>query len=151
MKIYLGSDHGGFDWKTDIFAYLSKHNYDVEDIGPEALNPDDDYPIFAQRATAKVLGSEDDDARAILICRGGQGMAIAANRFRGIRASVVWDANEAKMTRLDNDSNVLCLPADHIDKAEMEGIIETWLNTEFSQAPRHIRRLQEIDNFYPNA
>jgi len=151
MKIFLGSDHGGFEWKEKIFAYLSNHNYEVEDIGPKTLDPNDDYPIFAQQTTAKLLGSEDEDARAILICRGGQGMAIAANRFRGVRASVVWNANEAKMTRVDNDSNVLCLPADHVDQAQMEGIIETWLNTEFSQAPRHIRRLQEIDNFYPNA
>jgi ribose 5-phosphate isomerase B len=77
-------------------------------------------------------------------------MSIAANRFAGIRASVVWNAHEAKMTRADNDSNVLCLPADHIDFKEISGIIETWLATEFSRAPRHVRRLKEIDAFYPN-
>lgn len=126
MKIFLGSDHGGFEWKEKLFAYLSNHDYDVEDIGAKQLDPKDDYPVFAQRAAMKVLGSEDEDARAILICRGGQGMAIAANRFPGIRASVIWNANEAKMTRVDNDSNVLCLPADHIDLDQAEGIIETW-------------------------
>ena len=151
MKIYLGSDHGGYDWKQQIFAYLSRHEYDVEDVGGKELNPDDDYPQFAHQVVMKVLGSEDPDARGILLCRGGQGMAIAANRHPGIRASVIWNAHEAKMTRLDNDSNVLCIPADHIDFAEVSGILETWLSTEFSQAPRHIRRLQEIDDFYPNA
>lgn len=150
MKIYLGSDHGGFDWKEKIFAYLSKHDYDVQDVGDKTPDPDDDYPVFAKQACMQVLGSEDDDPRAILVCRGGQGMAIAANRHPGIRASVIWNAHEAKMTRVDNDSNVLCLPADHIDFAEVTGIIETWLSTPFSQAPRHIRRLKEIDEFYPN-
>lgn len=150
MKIYLGSDHGGFDWKMQIFEYLVMHDYDVEDIGAKQLNPDDDYPQFAGEACLKVIGSEDEDPRAILICRGGQGMAIAANRHRGIRASVIWNAHEAKMTRVDNDSNILCLPADHIPWEEVSGILETWLSTPFSRAPRHVRRLKEIDDFYPN-
>lgn len=150
MKIYLGADHGGFEWKNDIFEYLTKHDYDVEDIGAKSLSPDDDYPQFAKQACLEVIGSEDDDPRAILICRGGQGMAIAANRHVGIRASVIWNAHEAKMTRADNDSNVLCLPADHIPWEEVSGILETWLSTPFTQAPRHIRRLKEIDDFYPN-
>ena len=151
MKIFIGSDHGGFDWKQKIFGYLSTHDYDVEDIGAKTLDPDDDYPQFAQRAVAKVLGSTDEDPRAILICRGGQGMCIAANRFPGSRASLVWNENEAKMTRVDNDSNVLCLPSDHIEFEQVRGIIETWLNTPFSRAPRHVRRLREIDAFYPNS
>ena len=151
MKIYLGSDHGGFDWKNKVFEYLTKHGYDVEDIGSKSLDPKDDYPQFAKTAVMKVLGSTDEDPRAILLCRGGQGMAIAANRHHGIRASVIWNAHEAKMTRLDNDSNVLCLPADHIPFEEVSGILETWISTEFSKAPRHVRRLQEIDDFYPNS
>ena len=150
MKIFIGSDHGGFEWKSKVFGYLSTHGYDVEDIGPKTLDPDDDYPQFAQRAVMKLLGSEDEDPRAILICRGGQGMAISANRFKGIRASLVWNNHEAKMTRLDNDSNVLCLPADHVDFKDVAEIIETWLSTDFSRAPRHVRRLREIDDFYPN-
>jgi ribose 5-phosphate isomerase B len=151
MKIYLGSDHGGFEWKQKLFAYLSKNGYDVEDIGNKTLDPNDDYPQFAQVAVTRLLGSDDDDPRAILVCRGGQGMCIAANRFPGIRASVIWNAHEAKMTRLDNDSNVLCLPADHIDFEQVEGIVETWLSTKFSGASRHVRRLKEIDEFYPNS
>jgi RpiB/LacA/LacB family sugar-phosphate isomerase len=150
VKIYLGSDHAGYEWKQKIFAYLSNHNYEVEDIGPREEDTADDYPVFAQRAATKILGDDSEDPRAILICRGGQGMAIAANRFPGIRASVVWDASEAKFTRTDDDSNVLCLAADHIDESQIDGILETWLSTEFSQAPRHVKRLKEIDSFYPN-
>lgn len=147
MKIYLGSDHNGFHLKEKVFAYLAKHSYDVEDVGDQVLDPNDDFPEFAQAAALKVLGSEDRDPRAILLCGGGQGMAIAANRFRGIRASVIWDAFEAKMTRNDNDSNVLCLPSRVLedDDAAWQGIIETWLSTPFATAVRYKRRNAQID------
>jgi len=151
MKIFLGSDHGGHELKKKLFAYLSRNGYDVEDEGSVELDPADDYPQFAQAVVSKVLGSEDDDPRGILVCTTGQGMAIAANRSSGIRASVVWDAHEAKLTRLDNDSNVLSLPGRTFeDEKQAYGIVETWLSTEFSKAPRHVRRLKEIDDFYPN-
>lgn len=147
MKIYLASDHNGFHLKRDVFAYLSKNGYDVEDVGDAQLNPEDDFPEFAHAAALKVIGSEHDDARAILLCGGGQGMCIAANRFRGIRAAVIWDAHEAKMTRNDNDSNVLCLPSRLLDNDDdaWKGIIETWLNTPFANAPRYVRRNRQLD------
>ena len=147
MKIFLGSDHNGFHMKEKVFAYLAKHGYDVQDVGDEQLDPEDDFPQFAQAAALKVLGEEEGEARAILLCGGGQGMAMAANRFRGIRASVVWDAFEAKMTRNDNDSNVLALPSRVLeaDNSAWEGIIETWLSTPFAAAPRYKRRNDQID------
>ena len=147
MKIFLGSDHNGFHLKESIFAYLAKHGYDVVDVGDKYLDPADDFPEFAQMAALKVLGEEDGEGRAILLCGGGQGMAMAANRFRGIRASVVWDAFEAKMTRNDNDSNILCIPSRLLDgdDTNWQGIIETWLNTPFASAPRYKRRNAQID------
>ena len=148
MKLYIGADHQGFHLKDGVFAYLAKRGYDVEAVGSEELDPLDDFPIFAQAAALKVLGSDDADSRGILLCGSGQGMAMAANRFRGIRASVVWDAYEAKMARHDLDSNVLCLPARIFDDAEdalWEGVLETWLNTPFSGAVRFKRRNAELD------
>ena len=147
MKIYLGADHQGFHLKEEVFAYLAKHGYEVEDVGDAVLDPSDDFPVFAQRVALQVLGSDDKDPRGILICGGGQGVAMAANRFRGIRASVIWDAFEAKMTRYDNDSNVLCLPARIVgdEDAKWEGILETWLNTAFADAVRFRRRNAELD------
>jgi len=147
MKIYLGSDHNGFHMKEKVFAYLAKHGYDVEDVGDETLDPDDDFPQFAQAAALQVLGDQEGESRAILLCGGGQGMAMAANRFKGIRASVVWDAFEAKMTRNDNDSNVLALPSRVLEDEEgtWQGIIETWLSTPFAGAVRFKRRNAEID------
>lgn len=148
MKIYLGADHNGFHLKEKVFAYLAKHGYEVEDVGNTELDPADDFPEFAQMAALKVIGDNTKDPRAILLCGGAQGMAMAANRFRGIRASVVWDAYEAKMTRNDNDSNILSLPArvmENSDDAVWQGIIETWLNTPFAAAPRYKRRNAQID------
>lgn len=147
MKIFLGSDHNGYHLKERLFAYLAKHGYEVEDVGDREPDPADDFTDFAQAAALKVLG-EDGDPRAILLCGGGQGMAIAANRFRGIRASVVWDAFEAKMTRNDNDSNVLCIPSRIFNDAEdatWQGIVETWLSTPFANAPRYKRRNAQLD------
>jgi ribose 5-phosphate isomerase B len=149
MKIFIGGDHQGFHLKEKVFAYLVKHNYDVEDVGDQVLDPCDDFPEFAQAAALKIIGSTDKDPRAILLCGGGQGMAMAANRFRGIRASVIWDAFEAKMTRNDNNSNVLCMPSRIFDNDEQawQGIVETWLNTPFADAARFKRRNAQIDEF----
>ncbi len=147
MKIYIGSDHQGFHFKEKVFAYLAKHNYEVEDVGDQILDPNDDFPEFAQAVSLKIIGSLDKDPRGILICGGGQGMAMASNRFKGIRASVVWDAYEAKMTRNDNDSNILCLPARVLqaEDAIWEGILETWINTPFANAARFRRRNAQMD------
>lgn len=148
MKVYLGSDHQGHQLKEAVFAWLSKEGVEVEDVGNKVPDPQDDYPQFAQMAALKVLGDEDSDSRAILICGGGQGMAMAANRFKGIRAAVVWDEQEAKMTRLDNDSNILSLPARVLDGDfnNVRNIIKTWLDTKFTGAARHVRRIQELDD-----
>lgn len=153
MKIFLGADHGGFYLKEKLEAYLSKRGYDWEDVGGKEYDPADDFPQFAQMAVTKMLGVEDkDDPRAILICTGGQGMAMAANRFKGIRAAVIWDSFEAKECRNDNNSNVLCLPARVVDpKGEehdnWQDIVDTWLTTPFAGAERFIRRNAELDTF----
>lgn len=133
--------------KEQVLAYLAKRGYDVEDVGDRELDPSDDFPEFAQLAALRVLGSDDKDPRAILLCGGGQGMCMAANRFRGIRASVIWDAYEARMTRNDNDSNVLCLPSRvlHNDEKAWKDILDTWLDTPFASAARYKRRNAQLD------
>ncbi|MGH7196587.1 MAG: RpiB/LacA/LacB family sugar-phosphate isomerase [Candidatus Saccharimonadales bacterium] len=148
MKVFIASDHAGFHLKEKVMAYLSKNGYDVEDVGNKVLDPEDDYPQFAYAAVTKVLGSEDPDPRALLLCGSGQGMCIAANRVRGIRASLCWDETSAKETRNDNDSNVLCVPARALSEEEAFNVIETWLRTPFSKAARHTRRIHEIEELY---
>lgn len=147
MNVYLGSDHAGFYLKETVFAHLSKLGYAVEDVGDKTLDPADDYPQFAFAVTTKVLG-DTTDAKGILLCGSGQGMCMAANRVRGIRAAVVWDKTVARETRNDNDSNVLCVPARLLDEAEALAIIDIWLETPFSGAARHARRIKEIEELY---
>ena len=149
MKIFLGADHRGFYLKEKVFKYLKESGYDVEDIGGFEYDPNDDFPEFARVAVSKIRANEKYDPRAILICGGAQGMGMAANRFKGIRASVVWEPEEAKWTRNDNDSNIICLPARVFDKNEAEAkwkeTIDVWLKTPFAAAPRFVRRNKQID------
>lgn len=146
MKIFIGADHRGFHFKESVFAYLAKRGIDTEDISEGGLDPEDDFPQIAASAVIKVLG--EDDARAILLCGSGQGMAMAANRFSGIRAAVVSDTYEAKASRVDNDSNVLCLSSDVLtkqDESVWKDILDTWLDTPFAAAARYIRRNRQLD------
>lgn len=151
MKIYLGSDHGGYYLKEKLEAYLAKRGYEFEDVGHKELDPQDDFPQFAAQAAVRVLGEEEkDDPRAILVCKSGQGMAMAANRFKGVRAVVVTTPQEAKETRDDNNSNVLCLSARLFDAPGddlqlWKDIVDTWLSTPFSKAARYIRRNRQLD------
>ncbi len=150
-KIYLGSDHGGYYLKEKLEAYLAKRGYEIEDVGGKTLDPYDDFPQFAAQAAIKILGEDErDDPRAILVCRGGQGMAMAANRFKGIRAVVVTTPQEAKETRDDNDANVLCLPARLLDAPgddlePWKDIVDVWLSTKFAGAERYRRRNRQLD------
>lgn len=147
MKIYIGADHQGFNLKQEIITFLQNGGYDVEDVGDKQLNPDDDYPQFAQKAAMAILGSHDRDAKGILICGSGQGMCMAANRFKGIRAALGYDRDAAVAAKNDDDANVLCLPAKSLTIDRVQEIINAWLNTPFGAAARYIRRIKEIDEF----
>lgn len=144
MKIFIASDHGGLDLKNQLREHLFHQGYDVEDLGPMTLDKDDDYPVKAYAVATKVLG--EDDARGILVCRSGQGMAMAANRVNGIRASVVWNKAIARETREANDSNVLSIAADFLDEDFAASIVDTWLETDFSGEERHLRRIRELED-----
>lgn len=149
MTIYLGADHRGFYLKNKIFAYLSKLGYDVVDFSNKALDPHDDFPQFARAAAMKLIDEEDDVDRAILICGGGQGMAMAANRFHGVRAILATTTEDALYGRNDNDANVLCLPARILDAYDdddrWKSIVDMFLKTPFAGAERYIRRNKELD------
>ena len=147
MKIYVGADHNGFRLRNSLIDYLKRAGYDVVDEGDERLDPDDDFSLFAHKTVTDVLTSEDDEPRGILICGSGQGMCMAANRFKGIRAALIYDRESAKSSRNDDNSNIACLPANLLEKDQSNVLVETWLTTKFAGAPRFVRRLNEIDNF----
>jgi ribose 5-phosphate isomerase B len=145
MKIYIGADHNGFALKNSLVSYLQANGYDVSDEGGDKLDPEDDYPQFASRVVAAMHNSDDKQPRGILICGSGQGICIAANRFKGIRASVCNDAEEVVAGRNDDDTNVLCLPARLLRTGEAERLVELWIKTPFAGAARFKRRIRELD------
>lgn len=146
MRIYLGADHNGYRLKERIEKYLRQAGHAVYDEGDEILDPDDDFTVFATRVVRAMKTSKDPEARGILICGSGQGMAIAANRHKGIRAGLGWSKEAARSTRNDEDSNVLALPAEILQKEnEWQGVIDTWLTTPFAGAERYKRRNRQLD------
>lgn len=146
MQLFIGADHNGFAMKAGLATALRAAGYDVFDEGDVQLDPADDFPQFAAHVVQAMQASKDTDARGILICGSGQGMCMAANRFKGIRASLVWDVAEAHASRNDDDSNVLCLPARFVDTQAAVKIAEAWLATPFAGAPRFKRRIKEMDD-----
>ncbi len=147
MKIFIGADHQGFHLRNALISYLKSAGYDVVDDGDKQLNPEDDFPIFTQKVIKDVLASDDNESRGILICGSGQGMCIAANRFKGIRACLGFDKESIRSARSDDNANVLCLPSKILEKDEANIMVELFLNTQFADAPRFNRRLREIDEF----
>lgn len=145
MKIYLGADHNGFELKRQLLTYLQRNNYTVSDEGDITLDPEDDYPVFASKVVAAMRASDDAEPRGLLICGSGQGICIAANRFKGIRAAVCHSPEEARSGRNDDDTNVLCLPAKSVSLDQAESILKAWLETGFAGAARYKRRIVELD------
>lgn len=139
--IYLGADHAGFDAKEALKQSL-EGKYQLEDLGANSLVPDDDYPAIAIAIAERV--TQNPDSRGILFCGNGQGVCIAANKVAGIRAVSSWSPEHAATTRTDDDANVLCLAARHLDTASIAAITERWLATPFSAEQRHTRRIQAI-------
>lgn len=145
MKIHIGADHNGFEFKQQLSAALKLAGHEVLDGGDTNIDPNDDFPQFAGSVVHALLGDSDKDAKGILICGSGQGMCMAANRFKGIRASLCWNLNEARSARNDDDSNILCLSSKYLSLDEAGSIMATWLSTPFAAAPRFIRRLEQLD------
>jgi len=145
MRIFVGADHNGYHLKEQVENYLRSLGHDVVDDGGKELNPKDDFTVYASRVAVDVLGT--DGARGILICGSGQGMVIAANRYKGIRAGLGWSSEAAASIRTDEDSNVLALPSEILDghAQQWQEIIDTWLRTEFAGAPRYVRRNKQLD------
>ncbi|HEU4914528.1 MAG TPA: RpiB/LacA/LacB family sugar-phosphate isomerase [Candidatus Saccharimonadales bacterium] len=145
MKVYIGADHNGFELKAKLIESLTRSGYEVIDKGDNVLKPQDDFPQFAERVVRAMQGSDDPDAKGVLICGSGQGMCMAANRFKGMRASLVWNVAEARASRNDDDSNILCLPARYIQAGEAITIAQAFLSTPFAGAARFKRRIHELD------
>ena len=139
-RIAIGSDHGGFKLKELLKKYLSKSGYTVTDFGAYKEKPSD-YPLLGYKVAGMV--SNGKFKRAILICKTGIGMAIIANKLRGVRSGVCNTPTQARTSRLHNDTNVLALAAKYISPAKAKHIVNIWLTTE-ALGGRHKRRVGQI-------
>ena len=140
MKIAIASDHRGFHLKEKVITLLKAKGHTVIDDGP-ASETSVDYPDFAALVAKKVSANEVD--RGILICGTGIGMAIAANKFPGVRAAACADEVTAELSRRHNNLNVLCLSGDLLSSRVTERLVEIWIDTEF-EGGRHERRVEKI-------
>lgn len=141
IKIAIGSDHGGFDYKASIIKALQVKGYDVVDMGtysPESC----DYPIIAKKVARAV--AKGDFEKGILVCGTGIGMSIAANKVKGIRAAVCGDTFSARATRAHNNANILCLGQRVVGEGLALDIVDIWLTTKF-EGGRHERRVNMIE------
>lgn len=141
IKIAIGSDHGGFEYKASIIKALQDKGYDVVDMGtysPESC----DYPIIAKKVARAV--AKGDFEKGILVCGTGIGMSMAANKVKGIRAAVCGDTFSARATRAHNNANILCLGQRVVGEGLALDIVDIWLTTKF-EGGRHERRVNMIE------
>ncbi len=141
-ELFIGSDHGGFELKQSLLEQFARQKISVIDIGAHQLHEDDDYPLYAGILAEKV--GQKELCLGILICRSGQGMAIVANKFPGIRAAVAWTEGVAAAGRADDAINILCLPADYVTSDKAWKIVQTWLKTQVKTEEKYLRRIREI-------
>lgn len=145
MKIFIGSDHAGFEIKAHLVTFLKSLGHDVEDLGAHAMEPLDDYPDYIKPVALAV--AEHEGSKGVILGGTGQGEAMCANRVPGIRAAVYYGGpfDVVLLSREHNDANILSLGARFIDADEAEGVVKVWLETKFSGDERHVRRIKKLD------
>jgi ribose 5-phosphate isomerase B len=142
VRVYLGSDHAGFELKASLVKWLTEAGHEPVDCGPSSYVPDDDYPVYVMRAASSAVA--DPGSLGIVIGGSGNGEQIASNKVRGVRAAVAWSDETARLARLHNDANVLSLGAREYPIDAAVGFAKVFVETAFSEAPRHVRRLDMI-------
>lgn len=140
MTIYLGSDHAGYELKTQVVTFLKSLNHNVIDLGTNGLESVD-FPDYANLVCEKL--KTDKAAKGILICGSGQGMSMRANKFEHIRAALVYNDEIAKLSREHNDANVICIGSRFASTQNAENWIKIFLSTDFSEG-RHRQRVDKI-------
>jgi ribose 5-phosphate isomerase B len=145
MRVHIGSDHAGFDLKAHLLDWLTEHDYDAVDVGPESYQPDDDYPTYCLRTGLAVVG--DPGSLGIVIGGSGNGEQMAANKVAGVRAALAWNEETASLARLHNDANVLSLGARMHTVDEATKFASVFLTTEFTGEERHRRRIAMLADY----
>lgn len=144
--IHLASDHAGFELKEKLKIYLGELGYEIQDHGPASFNAEDDYPDFIRPAAEAVAKNPDDVA--VVLGGSGQGEAMVANRFPGVRAAVFYGGARGheivKLSREHNNANILSLGARFVSEEEAKAAVKLWLETPFASEERHVRRINKI-------
>ncbi len=142
MRVGVATDHGGFVLKQELLARLREAGHEVVDFGAHRLTPDDDYPDFVIPLAKAVAAGNID--RGVAVCGSGVGASICANKIKGVRACLIEDHFSAKQGVEDDHLNLICLGG-RIEGPELAwDLVQTFLKAEFSQAPRHLRRLRKV-------
>jgi ribose 5-phosphate isomerase B len=142
MRIGIATDHGGFELKEKLAAQLREAGHEVVDFGAHQLMPDDDYPDFVA-PLARAVAAEKVN-RGVAVCGSGVGASVCANKIKGVRAALVEDHFSAEQGVEDDHMNILCLGGRTVGPAVAWDLVKTFLAAEFSQAPRHLRRLRKV-------
>jgi ribose 5-phosphate isomerase B len=142
MRVYLGSDHAGFELKNHLVEWLTKQGHEAVDCGPLVYDADDDYPPFCLRAAERTAA--DSGSLGIVIGGSGNGEAIAANKVRGVRAVLAWSERTAALGREHNDANVISVGGRMHTTEEATRFVEVFLTTPYSGADRHTRRIEML-------
>nr|AHE14576.1 ribose-5-phosphate isomerase B [uncultured bacterium] len=145
MRVYLGTDHAGFELKNHLVAWLTEQGHEAIDCGAAVYDAGDDYPVFVLRAAESVAG--DPGSLGIVIGGSGNGEAIAANKVPGIRAALAWNDDTAQLAREHNDANVISLGARMVTQEEATRFVKLFLDTPFSKEPRHQRRIDMLTEY----
>jgi|TARA_B100001250_G_scaffold105469_1_gene88986 ribose 5-phosphate isomerase B len=141
MKIIIGSDHAGYEYKSDLISLLEKKGVNYEDCGCYSADSVD-YPDYAHDVSKKVL--KNKGSLGVLICGSANGVAMASNKHAGIRAAICWNEKISSLAITHNNANVLCIPARFISKEEQKKILKAFMSSDF-QGGRHERRVKKID------
>lgn len=144
MQIFLGADHRGFELKNRIVEWLQGQSIPCTDFGAATYDAEDDYNDYAKQVAHAVLDSQEPESFGILVCGSAQGVAMQANRFKGIRAAICHSPAESIETRGHNDANVLCISADQ-HANDFAEIISSFLQSPALQDPKYQRRNQKLD------
>lgn len=147
MKVYIGADHRGFELKEKIKAWLSLWGHEVSDLGAYKLDPNDDYPLYAEKV-GSIVGK--GEGRGVLLCGSGVGVDVAANKLDGVRASIGKNPEQVKAGREDDDMNILVIAADYTKEEEAKEMLKVFLETEFAKKERFVKRLNEIKKIEAN-
>jgi ribose 5-phosphate isomerase B len=142
VRVYLGSDHAGYELKTALIDWLTSAGHEPVDCGPPAYHSDDDYPPYVMAAASRAVA--DPGSFGIVIGGSGNGEQIAANKIPGVRAALAWSEETARLARQHNDANVLSLGARMHQIPEAITFAQVFIQTPFSGEPRHARRLAMI-------